>query len=427
MRPRSVGYAKLGRSMPLSIKRCGSNGGDVEMVPTLQILAERHPDVEFVIVGRNTGEDPADVDLPANVVNPWRQFDWRRKIRKAMNDMDLNHPNLSIREHLKLAEILHAITGPQIFDLDGIVMWVGQHGTSNMPLPSIKDRNVFTKPYDWATLYGSYLLRGINTWRDVDPHNREEVLLNADPRNVPKYRDGRYPWQHPVLSQYDQVNGIKHEEGDRVVQSKVRSVYSRLEISGLLPGTPFGDMVKFDYNHVDRPYDFGIVFNETARDVSLHKTRRYILKEWILPLSPGFIYGKWSAQTQRELDIEIEPVDVTEYFNLIQTARCTLTTPSSGSGWATAKPWECFAAGVVCFFHPAYDDQNHILSDAPEWLRDWLRVDGPQELRDRIRAMRDMPKFWLEVVAAQRDHFDNTVLEPRYLQMIEERLGLWTP
>lgn len=423
MRPRSVGYAKLGRSMPLSLTKCGSNGGDVEMIPTLQRLAERHPDVEFVLVGRNSGEDPTDVGLPANVVNPWQRYGWRDKIRKLINSANLNHPNLLVDEHLRLAELLHAVTGPQFLDLDGVVMWVGQHGTSNMPLPSIRDRSVYTKPYDWATLYGSYLLRGINHWRDVDPDVREEVLLNADPRNVPKYRDGRYPWRHPVLSQYDRVNAIKHEEGDRVISSTYRSIYARLEISGLLPGTPFADTVKFNYDH-NRQHDFGIVFNETARDVSLEKSRRYILKEWVLPLSPGFVNGKWTERTLRQLGVAIEPVDVTEYFDLIQTTRCTLTTPSSGSGWATAKPWECFAAGVVCFFHPAYDDQDHILRDAPSWLRDWLRVVSPAELRDRVRAMRDMPGFWLEVVTTQRDHYDDAVLESSYLKMIEERLKL---
>jgi hypothetical protein len=421
MRRRRIGYAKLGRSMPLRLDKCGSNGGDVEMLPTLKLLAERHPDVDFVIVGRNSGDRPSDVGLPDNVTNPW--IAWKPQIRRELKFHNLVYSNLSIDDHIKVRDILRQMTGHTIQTLDGIVMWVGQHGTSNTPLPSIEDRSKLTKPYDWATLYGSYLLGGINAWRDVDPHTREEVLLNADPRNVPKYRDCRYPWQHPILSQYDQTNVIKHEEGDRVVSSMFRSVYSRLEISGLIPGTPFGDTVKFNYNH-DRPHDFGIVFNETKREVSTFKSRRHILTEWVLPLGPGFVRGKWTDATLKQLEMQITPVDVLDYFELLQSARCTLTTPSSGSGWATAKPWEAFAAGVVCFFHPAYDDQNHILSDAPEWLRDWLRVSGPKELRDKVRAMCDMPKFWLEVVEAQRHHFWRAVTDLRYLKMIEERLGL---
>ena len=418
---RRIGYAKLGRSMPLQLGDCGSNGGDVEMIPTLQLLAERHPDVEFVIIGRNSGEEPARVGLPANITNPWTG--WWPKIRAEMNAAKLNHPALSVDEHLRLAEIFDRYTRDAFVLLDGVVMWLGQHGTTHTPLPSIKDRSVLTKPYDSLSLYGGYLLRGINAWRDVDPHNREEVLLNPDPRNVPKYRDGRYPWRHAVLSQHDQVNAIKHEEGDRVVSSTVLSVYSRLEISGLLPSTPFTNLIKFNDDH-NRPHDFGIVFNETRRDVALEKSRRYILEKWVFPLSPGFIYGQWSDATRRQLGIRIEPIDVLNYFSTIQTTRCTLTTPSSGSGWATAKPWECFAAGVVCFFHPAYDDQNHILNDAPYALASWLRVRHPIDLRDRIRYMRDNPEYWQEIVRLQRNHYLKAIDELSYLTKIEQRLGL---
>ena len=444
-RPVRVGYAKLGRSMPLSLDRCGVNGGDAEMVPTLQLLAERHPDVTFVLIGRNSGENPADVGLSGNVVNPW--ISWRHPIRREINDAKLNHPNWSIAEHQRVHDILMKYAGPEFELLDGMVMWVGQHGTTNTPLPSLQKPGTLTKPYDWSELYCSFLQQGINRWRDVDPLNREEVLLNADPRNVVKYRDSKWPWRHPVLSQYDRIDSVKHEryggsvnfnnfddwpdvipvwsaDGRATIwQSTTRSVYSRLEISGLLPDTPFADTIKFNDSH-EREHDFGIIFNETKREVALERSRRTILKNWVLPLQPGFVRGKWSATTQLQLNVKIDPVDVRDYFELLRTTRCTLTTPSSGSGWATAKPWECFAAGVVCFFHPAYDDQNHILGDAPHVLQEWLRVRRVEDLRERIAYMKAKPNFWREIVDLQHDHYVNAVKSPHYLHMIEERLGL---
>lgn len=444
MRPRKIGYAKLGRSMPLRLDKCGSNGGDVEMVPTLQLLAERHPDVEFIVIGRNSGDKPQDVGLPANVTNPWGNWGWSPLVRAKLNELGLSHPNLTIEDHRQVLEVLRFYAEPMIMDLDGIVMWVGQHGTTNTPLPSIQRPGTFTKPHDWSTLYCSYLLQGINRWRDVDPLNREEVMLNADPRNVVKYRDSKWPWRHPVLSQYERVDNVKHERYGAGVElftefaqhdkeltpdardiwhGRTRSVYSRLEISGLLPGTPFAQTIRYTDNHV-RAHDFGIIFNETKREVALARSRRHILERWVMPLSPGFIRGKWSEATKRELNVAIEPVDVDDYFYLLSTARCTLTTPSSGSGWATAKPWEAFAAGVVCFFHPAYDDQNHILRDAPAVLQTWLRVSNPLELRDRVRQMRDNPGFFTEIVWLQRNHFEIAVEEKRYLREIEKRLNL---
>jgi hypothetical protein len=439
---RKIGYAKLGRSMPLRLDKCNSLGGDVEMVPTLKLLAERHPDVDFVLIGRNSGEVPTDVGLPSNVTNPW--IAWKPQIRNELNFNGLTYANLTVEDHIRVRNILTNMTEFTITQLDGIVMWLGQHGTTNTPLPSIKDRDVLTKQYDWATLYASYLLQGINAWRDRDPFNREEVLLNADVRNYVKYRDSKWPWRHPVLAQFNDVNNVKHEryaseqwcrdgweatamndDSGRPVlwESKVRSVYSRLEISALIPGTPFGDTIQFN-DDFDRPHDFGIIFNETRREVNLGASRRTALRDWVLPLHPGFIRGKWSEQTMRELDVRIEPVPVLEYFGQLQSTRTTLTTPASGSGWATAKPWECFAAGVVCFFHPLYDTQNNILGDADPSLHSFLRVSSVADLRERIEQVNTSHSLWQAVIRMQHNHYSNAVTELRYLKLIEARLGL---
>ncbi len=457
---RRIGYAKLGRSMPLSLADCGSLGGDIEMVPTLKLLAERHPDVEFVLIGRNSGEDPAKVGLPPNVSNPWRI--WQPHIRGLLNTYQLSYPNLTIADHQRVADILHDVTRHDFTELDGVIMWLGQHGTSNQPLPKIDDRTHLTKPYDWATLYASYLLRGINAWRDVDPWTREEVLLNSDVRNYPKYRDGKWPWQHPILSQYNDTYNVKHERAgdgrdfeewsgygrvsytqpedrDQLWLSRAKAVYSRLEVSALLPRTPFGDTVRFD-DDWNRPHNFGIIVNETRREVNVAKARRTVLREWVLPLYAidrvGFMHGKWTQRTLNELNIfahthlglsitiDIRPISQLEYIPKLQTARCTLTTPASGSGWATAKPWESFAAGVVCFFHPDYDDQDNILEDADPELRSFLRVHTPGELRERLTKLEVNEAMWRHYVHLQRDHFMRAVREERHLTMIEERLDL---
>lgn len=442
-----VGYAKLGRSMPLALENCGSLGGDVEMVPTLKLLAERHPDVDFILIGRNSGELPEDVGLPSNVLNPWRV--WKPIIRRELQRAGLNYSNLTIPDHREVTALIHKYTWEEFSLLDEMIMWLGQHGTTNTPLPSVSDRQKLTKPYDWATLYGSYLLQGINAWRDVDPLNREEVLLNADVRNYVKYRDSKWPWQHPVLAQYTYTNNVKHErygadtdmflefsqrpvsdsvnwiENGAIWTSRVQNVYSRLEISSLIPGTPFGDTIKFngDFN---RPHDFGIVVNETRREVSEAKARRTVLRDWVLPIDNiGFIHGKWSQRSLDELGVDINPVPQLEYIPKLQTARCTFTTPASGSGWATAKPWEAFAAGVVCFFHPDYDDQNNILGDMRNReVADWLRCESPQQLADRIRYTCYNREVWEWLVDEQREHFNKAVEEKTYLKMIEERLDL---
>jgi hypothetical protein len=434
--------------MTLSLAKCGTLGGDVEMIPTVKLLAERHPDVDFYLIGRNTGERPADVGLPPNVYNPWIQ--WQPQVRAAINRYGLNHPNLAVDEHRKVTALLRDVTDELFRELDGMVMWLGQHGTTNTPLPTIRDRSQLTKPYDWSTLYGSYLLQGINAWRDVDPLRREEVLLNADPRNYVKYRDSKWPWRHPVLAQFTTVNNVKHERygearsferwcvesGEEVScgaapgaeaevwLSKLRSVYSRLEVNGLAPGTPFGDLVSYrDDNFEDRAH-FGLFINEARRQVNPRLTRAAALEEWVLPLKPAFIHGTWSRESQTKLGVEIEPAPWSDYYPKLHSVKCTFTTPSSGSGWATTKPWEAFAAGTVCLFHKDYDVQDNILSDAPVELRQFLRVSDVDQLRARVNVLTMDKTYWLHIIKLQREHFDRALAEMRWLKMIEERLGL---
>lgn len=450
---RRVGYGKVGRSMPLTLDRCGNLGGDVEMVAVIKALALRHPDTEFWLVGRNSGEEPTKVGLPANVINPWSDaseadgYGWSTKLLRAKKDAGLNHGNLSVDEHLGIQRIYDQLILPTMLGMDGFVIWAGQHGTTNSPVPGIRKPDELTKPHDWCAHYCAHLLQGLNAWRDVDPWNREEVWLNSDPRNNLKMRDLKWPLRHPVLTQHTFTHKIKHERyGDpgadgeweewsarydvgleypearsKIWLSAVDNVYARLEVNGLLPGTPFGDLISYDDRH-DRRQSFGLFINETRKYVRADVARVNVLREWVLPQNPAFIHGTWSVDSLEQLGRDIKPAPWSEYYTRLHSVRCTFTTPASGTGWATAKPWEAFAAGTVCFFHPGYDKQNNILGDAPDWLRNFLRVESPQELAEKIKTMDEVPYMWLGIVRAQRAHFDRAVQNPVYLQMIEERL-----
>jgi len=452
-----IGYGKIGRSMPLTLDKCGNLGGDVEMVAVVKELALRHPDDHFYLIGRNTGEYPNHVGMPKNIINPW--IIWGPKLRQQLNAANLNHANLTVEEHLKANEITAEITRDRMLEMDAYVIWLGQHGSTNMPIPKVGNRDVLTKPHDWCTYYVSFILQGINEWRDKNPFTREEIYLNADARNYMKMRDLKWPLRHPVLTQYNFWHRIKHERYDgndkeefksffekmRDVDYKthqnlgytddasvwtagVQNVYSRLEINGLAPGTPFGNLIQWNDNF-DRPGKFGMFVNE-ARAIGVNERRKRVnvMTEWVMPLNPYFIHGTWSDVSRAKLAIydgkwaHIKPAPWDQYYPKLHSVRCTFTTPSSGSGWATAKPWEAFAGGTVCFFHPEYDDQNNILRDADPGLKTWLRCDTPKDLQDRVAAVNASATTFTWLIRKQREHFDNALREKRYLKMIEERI-----
>lgn len=440
---KTILYGKIGRSCPLTIEKCSSLGGDIEFVSTLKLLATRHPNDLFVIIGRNSGEEPTLVGLPENVVNPWHHHNETIKMR--LRSVGLPYPNLSVPDQLLMADIIDDQLRPYFRSADEIIMWAGQHGTTSTPLPTVKDRSILTKPQDSSALYGGFLLRGINKWRDQDPFTREEVWLNADTRNYLKMRDLKWPLRHPVLCQYDYMNNIKHERGgDKslfnefcipdetdvpdggyigdVWVSKVQNEYARLEINAMMPGTPFGDQLTYNDIWAGRG-KFGIIVNETrVAGVRVADGRKIAIRDWVLPFEPDFIHGTWSKASCEELGINPTPVGYDDYITKLQSVRCTLTTPASGSGWATAKPWEAFAAGTVCFFHPKYDDQDHILGDAPAWLRQFLRVKSRQDMELKMHEMNTVPLSWHNIVETQRAHFLKAVKNPLFIKKIEERI-----
>lgn len=433
-----IGYAKLGRTIDLDPDDWGQNGGDNEPPLLLNKLALAHPDVEFVLIGKNSGEVPQDLALPANVTNPWTE--WKPQVAERMKG-----GKASDRQHAQ--DVLDEVTRETFLGLDGIIVWAGQHGTSNSRIPTVDDRSVLTEPQISFIHYASFLIRGINAWRSEDPLNREEVWLVPDARNYIKARDLQWPTQKPLLSQFDftrpdkleryQADGSPSDFGfsaayqvaEGVWQAPYRYKYARLEIVGIPSTTEFRD------DDFAERKTFGIVINE-ARNYVKHD-RLTCMKEYVLPLEPDFVYGRWTPNSLKELGREIEPLHYSKVLDTIRTAKMTLTTPSSGSGWATTKAWESFAVGVVCFFHPEYDTQGHIIptleqvesgafDDKPELkaLATWLRVRNPDDLAKRVTHLGENEGTWKWIVNTQRKLYDEAQSARSCVREIEERLGV---
>lgn len=415
-----IGYGKLGRSMPLTLEKCANLGGDVEMVAVVKEMALRHPENTFILIGRNSGEAAIDVGLPSNVRNPW--YVWRGELRERLKDAGIKG-NLTIDQHKIVLDIYRTMMGDIWKRLDGLVLWVGQHGSSNMSIPRIDNPNGWTKPQDWCAFYAAYMLDGVNQFREGRDNTHDVVWLNADARNTHKMRDLKHPLKNPILTQYTFDNRIKHEQydGSPPLSATVRNVYSRLEINGLASGTPFGDLITYNPDPVGRKHRFGMFINEArAIGVKTGMDRLSIMQEWVMPLDPDWLHGTWSANSLAALRRDISPAPWDQYYPMLNSTLCTFTTPSSGSHWATAKPWEAFAGGTICFFHPGYDDQDNILRDADPNLRQWLRVKTPRDLRTRITAVTENRNTAQWLITKQREHFEKAMQDKRYLRTIEE-------
>jgi hypothetical protein len=428
-----IGYGKMGRTIDMDADKWGEAGGDNEPAALLLTLARRHPDVTWVVLGRNSGWAPP---LP-NIENPWQE--WARLLQGVGSIMKWVDGTMQFKYHwFEQTRHYDAITGPMYDTLDGIVMWLGQHGTSNNPIPKIADRAELTRPQMAFTNYCAHIIRGINRWRDADPVNREEVWLLADVRNNLKAHDLKWPRRYPILAQFDfQRKEWEERYGDpRPPEECGFGDMSIIEHEGKWKSIDYYvgsglEMVGIQPRMLDVPawsdrVRFGIIINE-ARNYGMKDefTRAHAMKHWVQPCGADFVFGTWTAPTLLKLQMNIRPLKYDAIYDKMATARSTFTTPSSGSGWATAKPWESFASGTICFFHPAYDTQNHILR-GERWdaLRGWLRPRNPAELIARVNAVNDDEATYNWLRDEQYALLDQALTEQRAVTAIEQRLGL---
>lgn len=425
-----VGYSKLGRSWNLDPAKFSTLGGDVDVWRTLYLLASRNPDDTYILCGRNSGDDPQAVGLPPNVVNPWTALrDQLKNDRKTWDKTDKT----------KLIEWYDANALELFRKCDQHIVWAGQHGTSNTPIPPVGSMwDTVTQPQDAFIIYCSYIIRGINAWRAEDPVAREEVWLCPDPRNYIKCRDLKWPLLRPVQAQYVQSRQQKFEryaydepvhpaftvekiEDRHVWVAKTKYDYTRLEMTAV----PDPALHPLQLGHERQP--FGMVVNENRAYVSVN--RKDILKTWVMPYAPDCeIFGAWSKDSLEELGRpDIKVVELAQLHETNQRWRCTLTTPASGSGWATAKPWESFLDGTICFFHPKYDTQGHIIPVKPtgdeelDTLSSWLRVSSPEELWSRVQAIQSDDGTYMWLAQAQRRYLERAYAEMRPIEAVEAR------
>ena len=439
-----IGYAKIGRSWPLDPKKASTVGGDIDVIRLLKYLATIHPEHEFVLIGRNRGENPQELGYPPNIVNPW--MEWKPKWSMPT---DPAKADVVIENFRKISGDIHKT-------LDHIILWAGDHGSANSRIPEIGTKWItppaegmitgghgekLATPLFQFMNYCSWLLDLISRWRELNVTKHEEIWLVPDPRNYLKCRELRWPLSHPVLAQYNMSKKQKHERYGRtegpmtgckiensVWVSESKYVYAGVELTALPPpdeiemiGTP-------------GPIPFGMVINENRKGVK--DQRLDVMKKWVTPYFPDApIFGKWTEASQEELSREITPIPHSKLYETLKTFRTTFTTPASGSEWATSKAWECFANGSICFFHPKYDGQGNILprtiaaqsrvSPEIEELAKFLLVHSPQQLVERVNAVCKDDGLWQKYAMLQRNYFRESWVKWRGGALeVEKRLGL---
>lgn len=412
---RRIAYGKIGRTISFDPDNWGAVGGDNEAPIMALELLRRNPDIELVLVSRCRDET-----LPDRVINPWAGH------KMPSPREETGHTGrYTIREHIRCAtEIYEMVLRDVIMTCDEIVMWAGQHSSANTPIPPVNDPHEMVHPQDNTVQYGAPVTMMINAWRDKHT-DREPIWLCSDVRNYLKARDLKHPLLEPILSQQDQLRAGKHyrwgapgnppdgwvwDTHSMIWEGQHQYVYAGLELCGVAApsGEPLDD---------GRQHRYGVFVNETR--IGVANSRLQLVQDWVFPFDPDYVHGGWSKKSLQTLDRDIQPMHWSNVRGMMADTRYTITMPGSGAGWATAKPWECFGAGVICFFHPGYDTQNHILRDNP--LRQWLHVKSPDDMRLRIEALEASPDLASNIRGLQYELFEQRYNQWDIYERIEAR------
>ena len=407
-----IAYGKLGRSYTLSLGKSSNVGGDVEVVNLLNHLRQDH---EVHLIGPNR----CDARLE-NTVQYWDHGDLFDNL-PGVNDHN-RFPDDPV--YMAFLQRLEEIT-PKLPKLDAWLIWLGQHGTSCSFLPRImKERSDtpdprlkgMTSPLMSLINYVYPLVHVINHL-GIKP-----IWLCPDPRNKLKARDLWDKDQEPVIAQYNTYRDNSfYSPALGLRDNRVHYVYGAIELLAVdrdrLSEESFCEVMRHD-----RKLLCGMLVNEGYAGLGKNG-RLYILQEWMKNVPDWEIFGSWTKNSQYTLARRITTVPVEDVTKTLGRWRSTLTMPATAGGWATAKPWECFAAGTVCFRHPLYDDQDHIYGQhMNSELRDFLSPRSPDQFATRVHALAE-DMLWRSIAQRQFHYLMQSVEREQHgTRMIRGRL-----
>lgn len=430
-----LAYAKLARSFPTSRAEASNVGGDIEVINLLHHLLDDGHEVHlFGQTQRTPCDHPRASELLVNHWGHGPEFAYDRNMFRIL--VEAKRVREKCEDFDAYESWLDDCCDQLPDDFDDVIVWLGHHGTSLHPLPPLRKKVQSDTGY--TTCQQNDLRYSYPIVHAINRRNWQPLYICPDPRNRMKFRDFSHRQTRKVMAQFNEGKEFKgyNPEEHRVFTMKSYYRYDGIETLAIdhlvdpLEFAPGNDA----YVRLDDPPDspFGLIVNEGYPYVSRDK-RLKLVQEWCAPWMPRddfAIYGTWTKSSASELEsdmsIDAPPVEAKPYDDIIsylQGWRSTFTMPATATGWATAKPWECFIAGTVCFRHPRYDRQNHIYSPLkmPGDLANFLSPLSPMRLEERVNKMRNDEEAWKLRVGQQfdflREHYN------RGWTAVQERLG----
>ena len=341
---------KIGKSVKFNPSTWSAIGGDNEFPTLIRKMAELNPNDTFIIIGRNDIEkNRRALNLPDNLIDV---YEGASKEERS----DVNY----IIEKLKDVQI------------DGCFLGSGPTANCNIPNKSYKRTELKNGNKIFAKSLATFQNYVAPLYNYLNETNIPWVMIANDPRYILQGND-LMNQPKKVLSQYDEtvlMQTFDNWEDQNYVKNPIECQYAGMEkiflIDKKLP------------ENMNKTTTFMMVLNEGNNGV---KSRYPMLKEYVLDnMQDVKIYGKWTEETIGEDTRFKGPKKFEDLQEELPHVKYTLIIPIK-PGWVTAKWVEMIANGIIPFFHPTYDEQNH----CP--VPDYIRLKNPNELGTKIQEL----------------------------------------
>lgn len=349
---KNFAFAKIGKSIKFSTTSFSPIGGDNEPGLILQALANSNPDKTFYLVGRSDFSRLSPNDR--TVLFPYDNVVDCFENAKAI----ANNPNYLI-DWFKNNNV----------SIDFAFMMMGQIGTVCIPnrVRQIKNPELIASVIVMAKNYATPTIN----WLNENPNLKWIEIIN-DPRYTKAQTRDFISEPVKSLSQYDYTyvhKRINSFEDQSIIEVGHEVKYAGME-TGFCINRNYPDISK-----IKKTNKFIIILNEG-------KPSRYnTLNEWVLSkFNDVEVYGKWEHKSAITDSRFRGSVHIEEVQRKVTATKYTFIIPID-KGWVTSKYIEMIHAGCIPFFHPSYDEQNHL--NVP----DIIRVKTPQQLLDTIELM----------------------------------------
>ena len=402
----NIVVGKLGKKIYFDFDKIKSNSGDIEVTTQIITLAAYYPSFNFYVIGINdldklSQEKYTKLFPNANVRNAWQYFNNKMHDRITFIDEYFTKMNISID-----FGYLHAGPAAQV----------------NIPektyLIKDKENEVIAKTIQMAKTYAGPLVYFLN--ESKIPF----VIVGEDPRNLPF--QGRDLHNRPAYygSSLQLELSTKHDRSyfDKEPCVEITEKVMNIKFDRLFLVAENMENISKNLN-ADRSGGLNI-FTHGSGSSGLSKMKimnKYLNKSSYDDMK---IYGQWSDKVLEKSDISLDKfigIDMSDMPEILYDTKYTLMFNLKDK-WPSSKFWKMIYYGIIPFFYAKFDDDHNMP------VHDFLRIETPQELAKKVKALDKSPEARLKLIQYhnskfKQSYFDGSLIAYEFKEIINDILN----